>query len=109
MYIVGIVYIVLYLVDCLGIENCDVRPAGNRAEWICFFGMNLVLGVFVLTFEHDEQALLEIERWSRWKLWKLRKCGDKLCGRPLQESRVELCYDVKVLEKNGHHSNDAGL
>ena len=118
-------YITLYLEDCLGISHCDVRPAGNRAEWICFFGMNLVLGSFVITFDHDQQALLEIERWWMWMLWELRGCRDKLCRPRPRDDHVTEYYDVHLLQQkqeisdiqntngtmevNGQHPNDADL
>ena len=112
----GAVYLILYAEDCMGLVVCQVRPAGNAAEWICFFGMNLVLSSFVITFRHDQQALLEIQRWWTWLMWEIRSCRDGLKGMPTRDEiqKLEMEREAGAIQNvttdsNGCDPNDATL
>jgi len=106
--IAGIFYIVLWLEDCSDKDDCDVRAAGNCAEWICFFAMNVVRSSFVITFSHDEQALLEIERWWALIVWELSGCFNSKRGGNVERQCKAMIQNVPP-ESNGHNPADTHL
>ena len=75
------IYMGYYINDCMskglsGADGCKVGGVGNVAEWIGFFGMNMVISTFALTFQHDD-SYHSIQEWWMVSLRKIAQCRYK--------------------------------